>query len=165
MEKDAWSVVKQRRRAIHEYRFPSPLSPPFKHCVEAFARWCSFVLGVYCPSFVVLTFYYAFSSLFLSGGVSFLCAQLLEKIWDYCNMIRIYTKPKGQIPDYNEPVILHDTNPSLEQFCNRIHKVSSGDRSGSALSSVLLSFIAKLISHLSRHNTLHVSCDACPPTL
>lgn len=49
--------------------------------------------------------------------------QLLEKVWDYCNMIRIYTKPKGQIPDYNEPVILHDTNPSLEQFCNRIHKV------------------------------------------
>lgn len=38
-------------------------------------------------------------------------------------MIRIYTKPKGQIPDYNEPVILHDTNPTLEQFCNRIHKV------------------------------------------
>lgn len=49
--------------------------------------------------------------------------QLLEKVWDYCNMIRIYTKPKGQIPDYNEPVILHDTNPSLEQFCNRIHRV------------------------------------------
>eukprot|EP00904_Undaria_pinnatifida_P000797 jgi/Undpi1/10718/HiC_scaffold_29.g13166.m1 len=48
--------------------------------------------------------------------------ELLEKVWDYCNMIRIYTKPKGQIPDYNEPVILHDTNPSLEQFCNRIHK-------------------------------------------
>ncbi len=39
-------------------------------------------------------------------------------------MIRIYTKPKGQIPDYNEPVILHDTNPSLEMFCNRIHRVS-----------------------------------------
>lgn len=50
--------------------------------------------------------------------------QLLEKVWDYCNMIRIYTKPKGQIPDYNEPVILHDTNPSLEMFCNRIHKVT-----------------------------------------
>lgn len=38
-------------------------------------------------------------------------------------MIRIYTKPKGQIPDYNEPVILHDTNPTLEMFCNRIHRV------------------------------------------
>ncbi|KAG5188168.1 DRG1, developmenally regulated GTPase 1 [Tribonema minus] len=48
--------------------------------------------------------------------------ELMEKIWEYCNMIRIYTKPKGQIPDYNEPVILHDTSPTVEQFCNRIHR-------------------------------------------
>mmetsp|Transcript_6790 Transcript_6790/g.9138 ORF Transcript_6790/g.9138 Transcript_6790/m.9138 type:complete len:371 (-) Transcript_6790:356-1468(-) len=48
--------------------------------------------------------------------------ELLERVWDYCNMIRIYTKPKGQIPDYNDPVILHMQNPSVEQFCNRIHK-------------------------------------------
>ncbi|CAM9846660.1 unnamed protein product [Discosporangium mesarthrocarpum] len=57
-----------------------------------------------------------------SAEIPFPSSQLLEKVWDYCNMIRIYTKPKGQIPDYNEPVILHDTNPSVEQFCNRIHK-------------------------------------------
>ena len=37
-------------------------------------------------------------------------------------MMRIYTKPKGQIPDYEEPVVLHDSNPSVEQFCNRLHK-------------------------------------------
>uniref|UniRef100_A0A6V1V1M7 OBG-type G domain-containing protein n=1 Tax=Heterosigma akashiwo TaxID=2829 RepID=A0A6V1V1M7_HETAK len=48
--------------------------------------------------------------------------ELLETVWEYCNMIRIYTKPKGQIPDYNDPVILHQNNPSIEQFCNRIHK-------------------------------------------
>ena len=29
---------------------------------------------------------------------------------------------KGQIPDYEEPVVLHDSNPSVEQFCNRLHK-------------------------------------------
>ncbi|CAM9810427.1 unnamed protein product, partial [Heterosigma akashiwo] len=45
--------------------------------------------------------------------------ELLETVWEYCNMIRIYTKPKGQIPDYNDPVILHQNNPSIEQFCNR----------------------------------------------
>lgn len=33
-----------------------------------------------------------------------------------------YTKPKGQIPDYASPVILHMTNPTMEQFCNRIHR-------------------------------------------
>ncbi len=48
--------------------------------------------------------------------------ELMETIWDYCNMIRIYTKPKGQIPDYTAPVVLHDASPSIESFCNRIHK-------------------------------------------
>jgi len=49
--------------------------------------------------------------------------ELMEEIWCRCNMIRIYTKPKGQIPDYEEPVILHsEKNPTIEEFCNRLHK-------------------------------------------
>jgi small GTP-binding protein len=48
--------------------------------------------------------------------------ELLETIWEYCKMIRIYTKPKGQIPDYNAPVVLHDSSPSIEDFCNKLHK-------------------------------------------
>jgi ribosome-interacting GTPase 1 len=48
--------------------------------------------------------------------------ELLETIWDYCKMIRIYTKPKGQIPDYNAPVVLHDQSPSIEDFCNKLHR-------------------------------------------
>ncbi|KAK1746010.1 ribosome-interacting GTPase [Skeletonema marinoi] len=49
--------------------------------------------------------------------------ELMEEIWNKCNMLRIYTKPKGQIPDYDEPVILHSAkNPTVEEFCNRIHK-------------------------------------------
>ncbi len=49
--------------------------------------------------------------------------ELMEEIWDRCNMLRIYTKPKGQIPDYDEPVILHsERNPTVEEFCNRIHR-------------------------------------------
>jgi ribosome-interacting GTPase 1 len=44
-------------------------------------------------------------------------------IFSRCNMLRIYTKPRGQIPDYEEPVILHSAkNPSVEEFCNRLHK-------------------------------------------
>jgi ribosome-interacting GTPase 1 len=47
----------------------------------------------------------------------------MEEVWSKCNMMRIYTKPKGQIPDYDEPVILHsEGNPSVEEFCNRIHR-------------------------------------------
>mmetsp|Transcript_8753 Transcript_8753/g.18518 ORF Transcript_8753/g.18518 Transcript_8753/m.18518 type:complete len:179 (-) Transcript_8753:217-753(-) len=49
--------------------------------------------------------------------------ELMEEIWERCNMMRIYTKPRGQVPDYDEPVILHsEGNPTVEEFCNRIHR-------------------------------------------
>jgi len=48
--------------------------------------------------------------------------ELLEMVWEYCKMIRIYTKPQGQIPDYNNPVILHERAPTLGVFCDRLHR-------------------------------------------
>jgi ribosome-interacting GTPase 1 len=48
--------------------------------------------------------------------------ELMENVWDYTKMMRIYTKPKGEIPDYGAPVVLHDKDPSIETFCNKIHK-------------------------------------------
>lgn len=48
--------------------------------------------------------------------------ELMEEIWQRCDMMRVYTKPKGQIPDYEEPVILRAANPTIEEFCNRLHK-------------------------------------------
>ena len=33
-----------------------------------------------------------------------------------------FIQPKGQIPDYGAPVVLHAANPSIEMFCDRIHK-------------------------------------------
>jgi ribosome-interacting GTPase 1 len=48
--------------------------------------------------------------------------ELMDEIWSRCNMIRIYTKPRGQIPDYDEPVILHSAEPTIEEFCNRLHR-------------------------------------------
>ena len=48
--------------------------------------------------------------------------ELLETIWNKCNMLRIYTKPRGQIPDYTAPVILHDAAPTVGSFCDRLHK-------------------------------------------
>ena len=35
--------------------------------------------------------------------------ELMEKMWEYLDLIRIYTKPKGQIPDYDTPVIMKRT--------------------------------------------------------
>lgn len=48
--------------------------------------------------------------------------ELMEKIWEYLDLIRIYTKPKGQIPDYEAPVIVPRGFSTVEGFCLRIHK-------------------------------------------
>ncbi|GAV01642.1 hypothetical protein RvY_12320 [Ramazzottius varieornatus] len=48
--------------------------------------------------------------------------DLLEKLWVYLNLVRIYTKPRGQLPDYDSPVILSHDRKSIEDFCTKIHK-------------------------------------------
>jgi len=48
--------------------------------------------------------------------------ELLDRIWQYLDFIRIYTKPRGQIPDYDSPVVLPRNKSTVEEFCNRIHK-------------------------------------------
>jgi small GTP-binding protein len=48
--------------------------------------------------------------------------ELMERVWEYLDLLRIYTKPKGQIPDYNAPVIIPRLRNTIEDFCNRIHK-------------------------------------------
>ncbi|CAG2180882.1 unnamed protein product, partial [Oppiella nova] len=48
--------------------------------------------------------------------------DLLYKTWDYLKLQRIYTKPKGQLPDYESPVILNIEKKSVEDFCNKLHR-------------------------------------------
>ncbi|KAJ3045156.1 GTP-binding protein [Rhizophlyctis rosea] len=48
--------------------------------------------------------------------------DLLEKMWEYLDLVRIYTKPKGQLPDYSAPVVLRRGANTVEDFCNSIHK-------------------------------------------
>jgi hypothetical protein len=47
--------------------------------------------------------------------------ELMEKIWEYLDLLRIYTKPKGQIPDYEAPVIVPRKFSNIEGFCNKLH--------------------------------------------
>ncbi|CAI0428773.1 unnamed protein product [Linum tenue] len=47
---------------------------------------------------------------------------LLDKIWEYLDLTRIHTKPKGMNPDYEDPVILSSKKRTVEDFCNQIHK-------------------------------------------
>ncbi|XP_053440112.1 developmentally-regulated GTP-binding protein 1-like [Nycticebus coucang] len=48
--------------------------------------------------------------------------DLLEKIWDCLKLVRIYIKPKGQLPDYTSPVVLPYSRSTVEDFCMKIHK-------------------------------------------
>jgi small GTP-binding protein len=48
--------------------------------------------------------------------------ELLDKSWEYLNLVRIYTKPKGQLPDYASPVVLRSGRNSVEDFCDNIHR-------------------------------------------
>lgn len=48
--------------------------------------------------------------------------DLLEKMWEYLQLVRIYTKPKGQLPDYNSPIVLKTDHRSVEDFCNKLHR-------------------------------------------
>ncbi|ODQ68433.1 P-loop containing nucleoside triphosphate hydrolase protein [Nadsonia fulvescens var. elongata DSM 6958] len=48
--------------------------------------------------------------------------ELLEVMWQKLNLVRVYTKPKGRLPDYEQPVVLRSSGCTVEDFCNQIHK-------------------------------------------
>jgi len=48
--------------------------------------------------------------------------ELLDKIWERLDLIRVYTKPRGSIPDYTAPVVLPRSHRTVTDFCNHIHK-------------------------------------------
>ena len=58
----------------------------------------------------------------IAAGLEWNFDDLLEHVWSYLAMRRIYTKPKGQIPDYDAPVVVPADRCTVEQFCLRIHK-------------------------------------------
>lgn len=42
-------------------------------------------------------------------------------------VVRSYTKPRGQLPDYEAPVVLRGSKTSVEDFCNTLHKQMMND--------------------------------------
>jgi len=53
---------------------------------------------------------------------------LMDMVFDYLHMTRVYTKPKGQMPDYTAPVIIRGTEtPTVERFCKKIHRTLIND--------------------------------------
>ena len=52
----------------------------------------------------------------------------MDMVFEYLNMTRVYTKPKGQMPDYSAPVILRGiAEPTVEHFCKKIHRTLIND--------------------------------------
>ncbi|EIW82407.1 developmentally regulated GTP binding protein 1 [Coniophora puteana RWD-64-598 SS2] len=48
--------------------------------------------------------------------------ELIESMWEALDLVRVYTKPRGQSPDYSAPVVLRRGKCTVEDFCNAIHK-------------------------------------------
>ncbi|CAH8610068.1 unnamed protein product [Heterobilharzia americana] len=46
---------------------------------------------------------------------------LLEKIWEYLNLIQVFTKKRGQKPDLEEGIILRN-GATVEHICHSIHR-------------------------------------------
>jgi len=51
---------------------------------------------------------------------------LLKKIWDTLSLTRIYTKRKGERPDFDGGLILRN-KPTVEHVCHRIHRTLASE--------------------------------------
>lgn len=47
--------------------------------------------------------------------------ELMEQMWEKLNLVRVYTKPKGKLPDYTSPVVLRSGRCTVEDFVSRLH--------------------------------------------
>ena len=46
---------------------------------------------------------------------------LLDRMWEYLDLVRVYTKKKGSPPDFGQPFIMQ-SGDTVEDVCERIHK-------------------------------------------
>ncbi|ODV83614.1 hypothetical protein CANARDRAFT_29842 [[Candida] arabinofermentans NRRL YB-2248] len=58
----------------------------------------------------------------ISSGNEWNLDELLEVMWDKLKLVRVYTKPKGKLPDFTDPVVMRSDRCTVEDFCNKIHK-------------------------------------------
>jgi small GTP-binding protein len=47
--------------------------------------------------------------------------RLLHRVWEYLNLIRVYTKRRGELPEFNGPVILR-YGTTIEGICSAVHR-------------------------------------------
>uniref|UniRef100_A0AAX7U9S8 Developmentally-regulated GTP-binding protein 2 n=1 Tax=Astatotilapia calliptera TaxID=8154 RepID=A0AAX7U9S8_ASTCA len=60
-------------------------------------------------------------SVVISCGMKLNLDYLLERLWEYLALICIYTKKRGERPDFNDAIIMR-RGASVEHVCHRIHR-------------------------------------------
>ncbi|KAJ9559699.1 hypothetical protein OSB04_004859 [Centaurea solstitialis] len=64
------------------------------------------------------------NSIVISCNLKLNLDRLLAKMWEAMGLVRVYTKPQGQQPDFSDPVVLSADRGgcTVEDFCNHIHR-------------------------------------------
>uniref|UniRef100_A0A671X248 Developmentally-regulated GTP-binding protein 2 n=1 Tax=Sparus aurata TaxID=8175 RepID=A0A671X248_SPAAU len=65
------------------------------------------------------------NSAVISCGMKLNLDYLLETLWEYLALICIYTKKRGERPDFNDAIIMR-RGASVEHVCHRIHRTLVG---------------------------------------
>ena len=54
---------------------------------------------------------------------------LIERIWEYLSLVRVYTKPRGQQPDFSEPIVLTKGRHGcqVKSACVQLHRTILDD--------------------------------------
>ena len=48
--------------------------------------------------------------------------ELVDKMWEKLDLVRVYTRPPRALPDYTSPVVLRHGKCTVEDFCNAVHR-------------------------------------------
>lgn len=48
--------------------------------------------------------------------------DLLERIWSDLTLVRLYTKRKGEAPDFSDPMVVRAAHNSIQDICDSIHR-------------------------------------------
>lgn len=61
-----------------------------------------------------------FRTVCVSAQTRYNIDPLIDMIWEYLDLVRIYTQKKGQERD-DEPLVLKSNKRTVQDFCNAIH--------------------------------------------
>ncbi|TSK31310.1 hypothetical protein Baya_3420 [Bagarius yarrelli] len=61
------------------------------------------------------------NSVVISCGMKLNLDYLLEQLWEYLSLICLYTKKRGERPDFGDPIIMR-RGATVEHVCHRVHR-------------------------------------------